>query len=69
MTDAHAHGAAATHQFSKSEVGFQHPAKGPDHCKDCVFFEVIKTHGCQIVSGLILPVDWCKKYVREKGKK
>ena len=49
-------------QFTKAEVGFEHPAKGEEHCGDCRYFEILKPHGCAIVSGEILPSDWCKKF-------
>lgn len=48
--------------LSKSEVGYEHPAQGPNHCADCIHFEVKRPNGCEIVSGLIMPEDWCRKF-------
>lgn len=53
-------------KYKKSEVGFEHPAKGDEFCRDCVHFEVLKHHGCEIVEGLILPGDWCREYKEKK---
>jgi hypothetical protein len=49
-------------QFPKSEVGFEHPAKGDEHCKDCKHFEVLHAHGCERVQGVILPADYCERF-------
>ena len=50
-------------KYSKAEVNFEHPAKGPDHCKDCKHYKVVPYHSCEIVPGVIMPNDWCKKFV------
>lgn len=47
-------------KMPKSEVEFEHPAKGSDHCGDCVHFEDGGT--CAIVDGAILAKDWCKEF-------
>lgn len=47
--------------FSKSEVGFEHPAKGPNHCGDCQHYLGGR---CAIVSGSVEAGDWCRKFVR-----
>lgn len=52
--------------YAKSEVGFEHPAKGPQHCAECKHFRA--PSGCEIVSGLIRPEDWCKKFMPAKSK-
>lgn len=52
--------------FKKTEVGFEHPAKGPDHCSECVHFEKRGPHTCEIVAGKIEGTDWCRKF-REKS--
>ena len=52
----------ANDQYSKDEVGYEHPAKGRQHCSGCKHFEVIGPHHCEIVRGIILPQDWCEKY-------
>lgn len=49
-------------KFDKSDVDFEHPAKGKDHCKDCQYFEVFGPQKCAIVSGKIEPGDWCKEF-------
>jgi len=50
-------------KFDKSEVGFEHPAKGPNHCGACTHY--IGGGYCAIVSGLVLAQDWCKKFSKE----
>jgi hypothetical protein len=42
----------------KAEVGYEHPAKGDDHCGECFFF--IPPDACQLVIPPILPQDWCQ---------
>ena len=50
-------------QYSKSESGFQHPSKeAGEHCSLCKHFEVLHHHGCEKVSGVILPGDYCKRF-------
>lgn len=48
-----------TLKFSKDQVGFEHPAKGPNHCGDCKHFLGGR---CAIVSGTVLAEDWCRKF-------
>jgi hypothetical protein len=59
-------------KFTKSEVHYESPAKGMDHCSQCVHFQSSEKH-CDIVKGLIQPEDWCKKFqeksMEEKKKK
>ena len=50
--------------FLKSEVGFEHPAKGPDHCSMCIHFK--RPHACEIVAGYIRGEDWCEKFEERK---
>lgn len=54
-------------KFEKSEVGFEHPAEGKDHCSQCMYFEVFGPKKCAIVTGVILPTDWCEEF--RAGKK
>ena len=54
-------------QLPKSEVSYEHPAKGPNHCSQCVHFEVLHKNGCEVVKGHIEPEDWCEKF-QQKGK-
>ena len=50
--------------YDKSEVQFEHPAKGPHHCSQCVHYY---GHGmCEIVKGKVEPQDWCKKFESKK---
>lgn len=42
----------------KTEVDFEHPAKGEHHCSECQHFRA--PHACAIVKGDIDPGDWCK---------
>lgn len=44
----------------KSEVNYEHPAQGPDHCSQCVHFE--PEHACELVDGQIEPEDWCRLF-------
>ena len=46
--------------YSKESVGFEHPAKGPNHCGDCKHF---RGDRCTIVSGSVESGDWCRKFV------
>lgn len=50
----------------KSEVSFEHPAKGPHHCHDCIHW--IPPEACQLVAGTIKPGDWCKLFKEGKAK-
>lgn len=47
-------------KYTKSEVKFEHPAKGPNHCKDCAHWEA--PNRCKLVEGRTLGVDWCEKF-------
>jgi len=51
-------------RYEKSQVEFEHPAKGPNHCSQCVHFQG-KT--CEIVKGSVDPEDWCNKF-KARGK-
>jgi hypothetical protein len=54
-------------QYPKDEVGFQHPSAEPHkECRDCVHFEVLHYHGCERVTGVILPGDYCKRFFKRK---
>jgi len=54
-------------KYTKLEVLYEHPAKGMDHCKNCIHFEAPKH--CEIVEGIIHPEDWCKKFERINMRK
>ncbi len=50
--------------YNKSEVNFQSPAAGMDHCISCVHYIAGR---CEIVKGLILPGDWCNKFQKRSS--
>jgi hypothetical protein len=50
-------------KYTKEEVKFEHPAKGPNHCKDCVHWNA--PNRCKIVEGKVMGVDWCDKFEKK----
>jgi hypothetical protein len=59
--------AARSKKYAKSEVDYERPAQGMDHCSECVHFEVyLWKNKCEIVAGEILPGDWCSKFKRKE---
>jgi hypothetical protein len=66
MSDTTVHGLHLI--YTKAQVGYQHPAKGEDHCGTCKHFEVRRKNGCEIVAGKILAGDWCKKYAEKRSE-
>lgn len=52
-------------KFNKSQVNFESPAKGMDTCASCTHYLGYIGERCAIVSGVVLPGDWCKKYKKE----
>ena len=48
-------------RMSKEEVAFEHPAKGESSCGQCSHFER-GSNTCAIVSGTVLPEDWCEEW-------
>lgn len=50
--------------FAKNEVGYEHPAKGSDHCGICAHFRA--PHKCVEVVGYIRREDWCQKFEMNK---
>lgn len=46
-------------KLAKSEVQYENPATGMDHCKECRYFHDRK---CEIVAGPINPNGWCTLY-------
>lgn len=56
-------------KLSKTDVGFEHPAKGKDHCSGCVFFQVDAPRHCHIVAGIIMPEDWCERWSKKTPSK
>jgi len=51
-------------KFSKDRVGFEHPAKGPNHCGDCKHFLGGR---CAIVFGVVTSGDWCEKFQEKEN--
>jgi len=58
-------------KYDKSKVQFEHPAKGPHHCSQCVHFnkparpyDLLKKN-CEVVIGLVEKVDWCNRFSAE----
>lgn len=47
--------------LTKTQVGYEHPAKGEDHCSECKHFKA--PNGCEIVGGFIRAEDWCKHFM------
>lgn len=54
-------------KLSKDAVGFEHPARGLNHCGECVHFEKGARNSCEIVAGHITAPDWCQRFQR-KGR-
>lgn len=52
-------------KFSHSEVGFEHPAKGKNHCSQCVHFT---GNACRIVESPVKAGDWCEKFKSRKSE-
>lgn len=61
--ESHAHVYRPAHaKVAKSVAGYEHPAKGPDHCGICRFYEQIKPDHCSRVKGIIEAEDWCRLF-------
>jgi hypothetical protein len=52
-------------KLSKPSVGYEHPARGPHHCRQCEHFE--PPSRCAIVEGVIRPEDWCRRFKKLDG--
>jgi hypothetical protein len=52
-------------KFSHKSVDFQHPAKGEDHCAECIHWQG-KVGQCAIVRPPVRAEDWCKKFSPKK---
>jgi hypothetical protein len=48
---------ARDEKMSKVEAKFEHPARGPNSCGECVNFT---SPGCKLVAGDVAAKDWCK---------
>lgn len=53
----------------KRDVGFEHPAKGPHHCSECIYYThpEKKIGQCDIVLGNIEPKDWCREFEEKES--
>jgi hypothetical protein len=50
--------------FIKSEVNFESPATGMNHCIECVHYIAGR---CEIVKGVVLPGDWCNQFKKRSS--
>src|SRR5215471_4136707 len=46
-------------KLSHSDVAYEHPASGPDHCGICQHYE---SNSCDTVQDPIRPGDWCNRF-------
>ena len=53
-------------KFTKEQVGFESPAKGPHHCGECRYFLGGR---CAIVLGVVTAGDWCEKFQEKENMK
>lgn len=51
-------------KFTKEQVGFESPAKGPHHCGECRYFLGGR---CAIVFGVVTSGDWCEKFQEKEN--
>jgi hypothetical protein len=49
-------------KLSKASVGFESPAKGKDHCGQCIHFLGDAEQACKLVAGQIDAEDWCRMF-------
>ena len=49
----------------KSEVQYENPAHGRDHCAGCKYFEVRGPQQCLKVQGTIKATAWCKLFEKK----
>lgn len=45
-----------------AQAGYESPAKGLDHCSDCVHFIQGNPPRCEIVQSPIWNMDWCQLF-------
>ena len=55
-------------KLAKSAVGFEHPARGPNHCGQCTHF-VAADDACRIVQGTVTAADWCKRFKSKRASR
>jgi hypothetical protein len=51
--------------LDKSQVAYESPAEGQDHCAQCEHWRV--PNRCEVVGGKIKPGDWCELFVAWEG--
>jgi len=54
-------------KLAKSQVEYEAPAQGKDHCSLCRHFK--SPRACELVAGKIEPIDWCKLFERRRIRK
>lgn len=54
-------------KFDHKSVSFEHPAKGEDHCAECVHWQG-SVGQCAIVRPPVRAEDWCEKFQEKKSK-
>jgi hypothetical protein len=54
-------------KLSHKSVGFEHPAKGENHCADCTHWQG-KIGQCSIVRPPVRAGDWCERFKEKKGE-
>lgn len=52
--------------YDKADVKFEHPARGPHHCSECVHW-IPAADACRLVRGEVMAQDWCNKF--KEGKR
>jgi hypothetical protein len=50
-------------KLTHKEVKYENPAKGMDHCKDCVHYADVDD--CDLVKAPISPKGWCVRFRAE----
>ena len=48
-------------KFTRAEVLWESPAKGMDHCEDCLYYQP-EACACKLVEGFWKPNDWCEQF-------
>jgi hypothetical protein len=55
-------------KFTHEQVDYQHPAKGEDHCAECIHYIKAEPMRCEIVKAPIAGEDWCRKFKEKPGE-
>lgn len=51
---------AASEKLRHEAVGYEHPARGSNHCSECKHY---LGRACEIVRDPIRPEDWCRRFM------